>query len=545
VFGGAAFVAGKLGNALNLNNGTAGTGGKYAELPSNATLDNVQEGNYTISAWFYPYSVPPDVSTDNHHWAVVAKAGFHMGLVYQFNRAFSMRHYLTGNVLEAATSTTTYPINAWHHVAGVVNKTAGTVTLYVNGAVAASATFTGGTAARDYGATPFRIGKASGNWAADGKVDQVRIYDRALSGAEVGDLFHETSGSPGAALRVGLAGTIQSDENNIGLGPGNDAVGPLYKMVNGNPTNSGDFANINDLISRANQNDVTLVLNLAGPRSVWTDAVGTYTDRDGETQPCSKYNAGTYQAQLDRFSSNAALQTALTNRRAVVFVVDEPFAKYYCGSLSPSVVNQMSGFVKARWPGAITIVRAPANFMKGGWDGQGPLTSNFWTKVDYGWAQYDHVAELAGTPAQFYQGQKDTLGMVNLGMIPSMNLWNGGNTACWDGRNNGTSSGRIYGSEESSTVRGTFESCASNPNPSSAIRWVASPALLRAAMDAAVTDPDAPFFDLWTHISSHSPGSTQGFGVYELRQDFEDALDDMITTGATRSSWNGWRQAKP
>src|SRR3954465_15167905 len=51
VFGGAAFVAGKLGNALNLNNGPAGTGGKYAEMPSNPTLDNLQAGNHTISAW--------------------------------------------------------------------------------------------------------------------------------------------------------------------------------------------------------------------------------------------------------------------------------------------------------------------------------------------------------------------------------------------------------------------------------------------------------------------------------------------------------------
>src|SRR4051812_4429834 len=33
VQGGAAFIAGKLGRALNLNNGTAGTGGKYAEMP--------------------------------------------------------------------------------------------------------------------------------------------------------------------------------------------------------------------------------------------------------------------------------------------------------------------------------------------------------------------------------------------------------------------------------------------------------------------------------------------------------------------------------
>src|SRR3954469_6654333 len=77
VFGGAAFVAGKLGNALNLNNGTSGTGAKWAEMPSNPTLDVVQEGNYTISAWFYPYSVPTFTTPENRYWAIVNKQGQH------------------------------------------------------------------------------------------------------------------------------------------------------------------------------------------------------------------------------------------------------------------------------------------------------------------------------------------------------------------------------------------------------------------------------------------------------------------------------------
>jgi hypothetical protein len=196
VFGGAAFVPGKIGNGLNLNNGTAGTGGKYAEMPSNATLNDVQEGDYTISAWFYPFSVPPNATTDNPHWGIVLKAGFHMGLVYQFDQKFSMRHYLTGPVLKTANSATTYPLNTWHHVVGVVSKAAGTVTLYVNGASVGSGTFEAGAVARDYGTTRFRIGKAF-SWAADGKVDQVRIYSRALSAAEVGDLFHESGAGVG------------------------------------------------------------------------------------------------------------------------------------------------------------------------------------------------------------------------------------------------------------------------------------------------------------------------------------------------------------
>jgi hypothetical protein len=191
VFGGAAFVAGKLGNALNLNNGTSGAGAKYAEMPSNATLDNVQEANYTISAWFYPYSIPPFTTPENKNWAIVNKQGQHMGLVYEHGGTFAARHWITGDTLKWVHSAA-YPANAWYHVVSAVSKSAGTVKLYVNGALEGTASFTPGTAAREYGAYPFRIGKARLEWVADGKVDQVRIYNRELSGTEVGDLYNET-----------------------------------------------------------------------------------------------------------------------------------------------------------------------------------------------------------------------------------------------------------------------------------------------------------------------------------------------------------------
>jgi concanavalin A-like lectin/glucanase superfamily protein len=196
VFGGAAWVAGKLGNSLNFNNGTAGTGGKYAELPSNTTLDNVQEGNYTISAWFYPYSVPPFTVPENKYWAIVNKQGLHMGLIYESGGTFAARHWLLGDTLEAVRSTAR-PVNAWYHVVSAVNKTAGTLKLYVNGVLQGTATFAPNHAARDYGTYPFRLGRGRIEWSADGKVDQVRIYNRELSSSEVGDLYNETTGAIG------------------------------------------------------------------------------------------------------------------------------------------------------------------------------------------------------------------------------------------------------------------------------------------------------------------------------------------------------------
>jgi hypothetical protein len=540
VLGGAAFVAGKIGNGLNLNNGTAGTGGKYAEMPSNATLDNVQEGNYTISAWFYPYSVPPNTNVDDKSWAIVVKNGIHMGLVFESSGKFAARHFLTGNDLVYASSVGTYALNRWHHVAGVVNKAAGTLTLYVDGSNVGSDTFTPNTVAREYNSVLFRIGRAGPGttmWTADGKVDQVRIYDRALSAAEVGDLFNESSGSsPSAALHAGLWwGAISTTD--LGTGPGGNVGAPRYNMFQGVADVDPGDNNIDSLIAKANQHDIILVLRLSG-------GPAAYTTKSGD---CFNYDAAKYRAQLDRFTSSDALREALASRRAVVLLVDEPWIDLYCepSSITPNDVNEMGNAVKTRWPGAITTVRAPASFMIEGWDGFPAVP---WTKIDYGWSQYNHVSAVNEnqSPADFFAGQKDSLDtMADLGMIPGINIWNGGDKECWDAKNNGTSHGRIYGSQaEPASIRGTFESCASNPNPPNSTNWVASPTLLQSAIDAAVADPDAPFFAGWTHVV---PGTTASWGVMEpleTRGDFVAAFDYWITEGATRTSWNDWRPAK-
>jgi hypothetical protein len=256
VFGGATFVAGKLGNALNLNNGTAGTGAKYAQMPSNATLDNLQEGNYTISAWFYPYSVPPNTVPENKNWAIVNKQGHHMGLVYESGGTFAARHWITGDVLEWVHSAA-YPANAWYHVVSAVSKTAGTVKLYVNGTLQGTASFAAGTAAREYDAVPFRIGKGQNspaNWVADGKVDQVRFYNRELSSGEVDDLYNETIGTgvqPAAAYTVAELWHGNVLEENAD--PFNGSLGPNEAPSNVIPR-----------IQEARRLGITLILSLTG-----------------------------------------------------------------------------------------------------------------------------------------------------------------------------------------------------------------------------------------------------------------------------------------
>jgi hypothetical protein len=96
--------------------------------------------------------------------------------------------------------------NTWVHLVGVYDKTAGTVTLYVNGTVSGTP-----TAAAPFDATgSLQVGRQL--WGAGsyrqplaGSVDDVITYRRALSATEIGALH---TAPPTAALTAGQAGAL-------------------------------------------------------------------------------------------------------------------------------------------------------------------------------------------------------------------------------------------------------------------------------------------------------------------------------------------------
>ncbi len=162
-------------------------GDAYIVLPTTAPLNAVQEGDYTLAAWFKPLSAPPGHGADNNaSYAILVKAGYHLGLCYTHDRRFTMNHWLTKDQSVGVTSERRFEVETFHHVLGVVNPTAGTVRLYVNGRAEGAKSFAAETAARAYGDTPWRIGIArpgsdSYRWPAHGVLSDVRIYGRAVA----------------------------------------------------------------------------------------------------------------------------------------------------------------------------------------------------------------------------------------------------------------------------------------------------------------------------------------------------------------------------
>jgi hypothetical protein len=83
-------------------------------------------------------------------------------------------------------------VNTWHHVACAIDAAAGTGKVYLDGVLGATVTFTGTPLLMDSD-QELRIGNSSGVEYMNGMIDEVRIYGRALSSAEVAGLV----GRPG------------------------------------------------------------------------------------------------------------------------------------------------------------------------------------------------------------------------------------------------------------------------------------------------------------------------------------------------------------
>ncbi len=182
---------------------------RYVNLPTSPTLEKVQEGNFTIAAWIRPNSRPAgaEPSANDGAYAVLMKAGVE-GLKYGADQKFTMNHALGNNTGLSAVAPGTSPPGGFHHVAGVVSRTEGSLRLYVNGKLESTVTFAANAVAHEFGAETWKIGigapgAQTGRWAADGALDDVRIYARALTANDVRILS-------GAAAQGPLAVTLSS-----------------------------------------------------------------------------------------------------------------------------------------------------------------------------------------------------------------------------------------------------------------------------------------------------------------------------------------------
>ncbi len=159
-----------------------------------SNMDRLSFSTVTISSWIFPLSFGIGNSQgrilDKGTWAYP-----HYGYMLFVNNTTATRaiHYVCGNIL---TTTGGYinnsvDLNTWQHFA--VTHSGLTATFYKNGvSIGSSTNIIGATNIANMTAN---IGNSLlSDRAFDGKIATVRVYDRALSAAEISQLYNSTKG---------------------------------------------------------------------------------------------------------------------------------------------------------------------------------------------------------------------------------------------------------------------------------------------------------------------------------------------------------------
>src|SRR3989344_4987990 len=198
---GPTWVDGKRGKALNFDGGN-----------DNVNMgDAVEPTNVTVAAWVRPGSTASqmivskygDVGSDNP---------------YELNTTYCRVSDVNDNV-DQCNPTVSVQTNQWNFLVGTYNGSS--CTIFVNAQNVTNAVLTAATANIKNSATPLRIGIKGSNGTSNpfnGLIDDVRVYNRALSANEIATLYNS-----GAAKIVKTAVTNPITAKLLASGSGGGA----------------------------------------------------------------------------------------------------------------------------------------------------------------------------------------------------------------------------------------------------------------------------------------------------------------------------------
>jgi hypothetical protein len=164
-------IAGQINQARDFN-GTS----DYINVNNSASL-NLNSSNITLSAWIKPDSLPPSM----HHRLLVKNetTGYMLNL---YSTYFEI--YIGGQNLGGGPAT----VGEWVHIVATA-EVGGKIRMYKNGAKVSEQDYTG-TINSAGGNLTLAAAAGGGSARLDGSLDDVRIYNRALSAAEITQLYN-------------------------------------------------------------------------------------------------------------------------------------------------------------------------------------------------------------------------------------------------------------------------------------------------------------------------------------------------------------------
>jgi hypothetical protein len=221
-------VLGRLGQALEFNGVN-----NFINIPDADILD-IDSNHITSSAWVYPYSCTG--AGDGFQTIITKQVAYYFNL----NTACKPQFYWYSLVSPGYhTSADAVPTNQWSHVVSSYNGDTDTLKIYINGEVTKVVTGITGDGAEN--SNPLVIGGYSAaTRSSDGIVDDVRLYNRALSADEIKRLY-----KTGATTKFGVSnsvGTLKEGLEAHWTFDGKDTFSASTADVSGN-ANHGTLVN--------------------------------------------------------------------------------------------------------------------------------------------------------------------------------------------------------------------------------------------------------------------------------------------------------------
>ena len=182
---------GQLGGAFRCN----GESGEmdYILLPSDPEMDAVQASSHTLSAWVRAESVPTGTqeTANDFGYGILMKSAPNTGLWYDVDEMFHADYHFSGAFRRL--NSDAFAPGTFHHVLAVLDMSRNQYTLLIDGIIDHFEFFDDADVPLDYGTGQWHICVANPSgteyaWPANISVDDVRIYNVALSEHEIHSL---------------------------------------------------------------------------------------------------------------------------------------------------------------------------------------------------------------------------------------------------------------------------------------------------------------------------------------------------------------------
>lgn len=181
-------TTGKLGNGIEVVEANS----SYMTINEAPTEFSNGQGDFTVSIWFYPYTV----DDSNGLVGVYGTGGtFSEWLLYHPSSSKDALFAIVTDVAfySVATGDASTP-NQWYLFVGGIEGT--DIFVSLNGGAKVTAPYTGTPIVGTPGVnkSPFSIGQSAGIYS-DGVIDQVALYNKALSNTEIACVYNAGAGT--------------------------------------------------------------------------------------------------------------------------------------------------------------------------------------------------------------------------------------------------------------------------------------------------------------------------------------------------------------